>query len=276
MLVKLINKASIAITNLVKYIKSGGVTNVSLQQVSINKTLVGKKCVVTGGSSGIGLFIAKALLNAGASVVITGRDKLKLEKVQAEINNDKFYICQWDVADISVIHDKLDDIILQIGSIDIFINNAGYMDNTSCFDDESVFDNNIRINLKAVLYISNGIANYYVKQKIKGKIINISSFSASKVSLSPYNITKRGVNSITEGLALKYIDKGIIVNGVAPGYVPTGINKRNIENNAYLNTPNKRYIFPEEIAEIALFLASDRANGIVGQTIYCDGGLSIR
>ena len=106
-----------------------------------------------------------------------------------------------------------------------------------------------------------------------GKIINISSICAFQANVDPYFMSKRAVNAITEGFAKKYAPYNIIVNGIAPGYCDSSINKINAEVNAYREEPaNNRITTPYEIAELALFLCGGASNGIIGQTIVCDGG----
>lgn len=271
-----IHKIAIVLRNFLKYIKRGGVTNVSLQKVDINNILAGKSIVITGGSDGLGLVMAQTFLDAGAEVLITGRHLDKLESVCRSLNSNRLHCAEWDVTDFSVIQMKLDSILSKMERMDVFINNAAFMSNGDWYNDMRIFDKTIDTNLKSVLYISQAVAEYYVKQQICGKIINISSLNAVQGSTSPYYISKWGVNCITEGLAKKYIGQHVVVNGIAPGFLPTGINKTNANANAYLNTPNQRFVMPSEIAEIALFLASDRANSIVGQTILCDGGKTLR
>lgn len=130
-------------------------------------------------------------------------------------------------------------------------------------------------NIKGVYYMCKYCAEMMKNENgiNGGKIINISSINSYQASTHPYYISKRAVNSITEGFAKQYAPYNIIVNAIAPGYCDSNINKQDANKNAYYpSTANGRITLPSEIAEIAVFLCSGAANGIIGQTIVCDGG----
>jgi oxidoreductase, short chain dehydrogenase/reductase family protein len=262
--------------NLYKYARRGGVVYVSVNQSSSNEEFQNKVCVVTGGSRGLGFTLTKTFLNSGAKVVMIGSNQEALVCVKKKMKNDKLYYYHWDLTDLTDIPCRLKEICKLVGKIDVWVNNAAYVTNKNCLEGASVFDKTIEVNLKSLLYVSISVAEYYKMNSIYGKIINISSLNSVQGSLSPYSISKCGVNFITQGLAKQYIDNHIIVNGIAPGYIPTGINQMDIYSNAYNELQRShRYVLPEEIAELVLFLASDRANSIVGQTIFCDGGTTL-
>lgn len=239
--------------------------------------LRGKKIIVTGGGSGIGLAIAKKALSEGAEVVITGRDLAKLQEVKRTINNPQLYILQWDVADMSQLEQKFCEAInLLDGSLDAIVNNAafiGHRDNSEAF-----WDNSMNTNAKAVFFISKKATEYFISNndgKVS-KVINISSLSAFSNIVNPYGISKLCVNGITKGFAKEYASKNILFNAIAPGYTSASINKQDIEENAYSpKNPLHRIIVPEDIAELAGFLLSDAANAIVGQVIVVDGGTTL-
>ncbi len=255
----------------------GKITKLTVGQVSYPDILAGKRVIVTGGSDGIGLAIARKMLESGASVLITGRDLEKLGRRKEELGSEKLFIYQWDVSNIPAIPEKLKGAIALLGGCDIFVNNAGYL--AKYEPDEAFFDRTLDTNLKAVHYICLDLIDYWLKKERESprKIINIDSMNAYQGGTHPYYYSKRALLSLTEGLALKYAGDNILVNGVAPGITASSINYQNIEENAY-NDRNliHRVITPEEIAEIVHFLATDAANGIVGQTIVCDGGRTLR
>lgn len=129
--------------------------------------------------------------------------------------------------------------------------------------------------MKAVFFMCKKAVSYFmqINGSKGGKILNISSLSAQQSSTDPYYISKTGVDAITRGFAKKYASNNIIVNAIAPGYCASSVNYMDISKNAYCSeNANKRIIIPEEIAELAIFMLSDAANGIIGQTILCDGG----
>ena len=133
------------------------------------------------------------------------------------------------------------------------------------------------MNSKGLFFLCQSAAGGWIKKRKKGKIINIASNRGVLGAMSgPYGMSKWGVIGLTRGLGRILYPHGIIVNGIAPGMVASGINGVDVNDNAFRNYPlANRVGLPEEIAEVACFLASDAANHIVGQTIVCDGGNSL-
>lgn len=254
----------------------GKITKVSVSPVSYPDSLAGKRVIVTGGSDGIGLAIARKMLASGARVLITGRDPEKLNRRKEELGSEQLFVFPWDVSDIPAIPEKLQGALALLGGCDIFVNNAAYVARYQA--DEAYFDRMVTTDLKAVHYICLDLIDYWLKRpgETARKIINISSLNAYQGGAHPYYYAKRAMLSLTEGLARKYAADNIIVNGVAPGITASSINYRDVNENAYHKNPIGRLILPEEIAEIVHFLATDAANGIVGQTIVCDGGATLR
>ena len=169
-----------------------------------------------------------------------------------------------------------EDVAIKRGpvGVNIFVNNAAYLSENYSFT-EDFFDRTIATNVKAVYFLCHKVAELMKNQNghFGGKILNISSVSSYGSDTHPYYLSKRAVNAITEGFAKKYAPYNIIVNAIAPGYCDSSFNKVNAAQNAYREEPIiKRIILPEEIADLATFLVSDASNGIVGQTIPCDGG----
>ena len=260
-----------------KYVKyDGKITQLSFAEVHYGGILRGKKIVVTGGGSGIGLAMAKKFLSEEAEVVITGRNVDKLKEVEASINNPKLHILQWDVVKTEEINEKIAKVIELIGGIDAFVNNAAFLEHKRT--DEEFYDNTLETNLKAVYFICQKVVAAFIENNGErgGKIINISSINGSMSSTHPYYISKWGLNGLTKGFAKEYASKNIIVNAIAPGYCASSINYQDIEENAY-SAKNliHRIITPTDIAELATFLLSDAANAIVGQIITIDGGTTL-
>lgn len=270
---KMISKLK-AIAKYVKY--NGNITQLTLCQIYKGGCLQGKKIIVTGGGSGIGLAMAQKFLSEGADVVITGRNLEKLREAESAINNPNLHILQWDVVRTDAINAKLQEAIEMLGGIDAFVNNAAFLDRKRT--DEDFYDKTLDTNLRAVYFICQKVIAKIIEFNGDkgGKIINISSINGCMSSTHPYYISKWGLNGLTKGFAKEYASKNIIINAIAPGYCASSINYQNIEENAYSSkNPIQRIIIPEDIAELAGFLLSDASNAIVGQIITVDGGTTL-
>jgi NAD(P)-dependent dehydrogenase (short-subunit alcohol dehydrogenase family) len=268
--------------NAIKYIKQGGVVYTTVQQVNHGNILQGRKALITGGSSGFGYAIAKKFLSEGAVVVITGRDKNKLEKALKDLNSENVYGLLWDISDVSIIKDKLVEAVKILNGLDVVINNAGiYTPKNWKQIEDNDWDSILGTNLKGLFFMCQAEAKYLINEKSASikKIINITSIAGIKSGFEPYSASKWGANGITRGLAKELIKDNIIVNGIAPGNAVTKINPlfpKNVENNAFCHQHlTERFVLVEEIAELSTFLASDAANSIVGQIIAVDGGWTL-
>lgn len=250
------------------------IVQVNVSTINYVDLLKDKNVLITGGSSGIGLAIAKKCLSLGAKVVVTGRNIGKLNDVSAQINNKNFFTIEWDISQVNKASEKISEVLQRIEKIDILVNNSGIYTHDTFFSiDEKIFDDVMNTNIKGLFFTTKVIVEYFIQNCIKGKVINIGSIRSIQGTTEPYGISKWGVRGLTNGLAKDLIKYGIIVNAVAPGITATGINNIDIGKDASNNSAlNNRVATAEEIAEIAVFLASDAANHIIGQTIVCDGG----
>lgn len=231
--------------------------------------LAGKTVLITGGTGGIGTAIAKRCLENGAKVIVGARNAEKLEKISNEINVST---CVIDIQNIKDMKASLAGLTKDY-KIDILINNAGvHMGTTIGSTKEDDFDKTLDINLKGTYFISQEFSNYLITNGIKGNILNISSVSGYRPAISPYMISKWGVNGLTQGLAKKLIKHDIVVNGIAPGPVATEMLKLDGSDLNYENSPSCRYVDPVEVANLAVFMISDMGRMIVGDTIYLTGG----
>lgn len=276
-------KLPLTIKSLFSLLRNGGFSKFHIAYTNPNERLKGKKVLITGGGRGIGLAIAKKFLSEGATVLITGRNESNLVDTKNLLKNYPLNYIAWDLSDTSKI--KLNLAIatdLLGGDIDILVNNAGVIGSTKFGEiSESDWNEVYTTNSKAVFFLTQELCNFWNKSKNHKtrKIINISSQGGYVGAIYPYRMTKWDIAGLTQGLGVALAAEKIIVNGIAPGIVATRMqpNYDRLDGNNYCHqNPLKRYALPEEIAELALFLASDASNFIVGQTIVCDGGYSIK
>ncbi|CAM2979079.1 SDR family NAD(P)-dependent oxidoreductase [Shewanella loihica] len=279
----IIKKTLIAINSIKRIYKQGGYTKLEVKQVSGDDLLKGKKILVTGGGSGIGLAIAKRALNRGASVLICGRDKIKLDNVIKEVDDSNLKMLSLDVSDISSHKDSLEQAVQLLGGeIDILVNNAGIIDGADFLQvSEETWDRIYAVNCKGMYFLSQSICSRWINKGCTNgrRILNISSQGGYVAATYPYRLSKWDVVGMTQGLALKLAPLGILVNGLAPGIVATDMQKDLVKDdtNAFLPlNPLQRHASPDEIAELAVFLVSDSCSFIVGQTIVCDGGFILK
>ncbi|NLE04681.1 MAG: SDR family oxidoreductase [Crenarchaeota archaeon] len=271
------------IKSLRKIFRYGGYSTYNIASINFGEVLKGKRILITGGSAGIGLSIAKKCLQEGATVVITGRTESKLQQAMREMNNARLKTLVWDVSDILKIDENIvkTEILLE-GEIDILENNAGVLSGIQFPNvSEEIWDKIYATNSKGLFFLTQSFCDQWmrIKNSQLKKVINISSQGGFVGATYPYRMTKWDIAGLTQGLGLKLAPYGIIVNGIAPGIIATNMQAgclKQKENVFYPHNPLERFGLPEEIAELAVFLMSDASNFIVGQTIVCDGGFSLK
>jgi 2-deoxy-D-gluconate 3-dehydrogenase len=245
-------------------------------------SLRGKSGIVTGAGSGIGKGMATGLVQAGAEIVIAGRNRERLEETAVELRQfgGPVIPLQADVSKMDDIRILVDRAVREFGKIDFLFNNAGIIRRNSAEDlTEKDWDDVININLKAPFFLAQEVARVMISQKRKGKIINTSSLisvSGGKRTAS-YAASKGGVQQITRAMANDWAKYGILVNAIGPGWVNTELTKALREDKKRFaelsgRIPLGRWAEPEEMAGAAVFLASDASDYITGQTIFVDGG----
>lgn len=247
--------------------------------VDSDKLLANKNVLITGGSGGIGYAVTKKFLQSGAYVVITGTSEDKLIRKTEGLKSKNLSYAVLNLNDIQSFDSKLEIILNEFPDhrIDILVNCAGVNPKKSFFNiDESDYDSTMNINVKGTFFFSQTVSKYMIAHKIKGHILNVSSSSALRPAWTPYEMSKWTIRGFTKGLADTLIPYGIIVNAIAPG--PTATPMLNMKENDDIDLPGNpigRYAEPEEIANLALVLASDLGNLIVGDTVYATGGSGV-
>lgn len=243
--------------------------------------LKGKVALVTGGSRGIGRAIALQLAEAGADVAVNyaGSEAAAAEVAQAiEAMGRRAVSLKADVSSSEQADELVQQTISQLGRIDILVNNAGITrDNLLMRMKEEDFDAVIATNLKGVFNCVKSVTRPMMKQR-SGSIINISSVvgATGNAGQVNYAAAKAGVIGLTKSAAKELASRGITVNAVAPGFIVTDMtDKLNQETKDALlgQIPLSRLGHPEEIAKVVLFLASDAASYMTGQTLHVDGGM---
>jgi meso-butanediol dehydrogenase/(S,S)-butanediol dehydrogenase/diacetyl reductase len=240
-----------------------------------------KVAIVTGAASGIGLGTAQLFVKEGAKVVFSDVNKSGKDAAAAAGNNALFIEC--DVSDVESVRNLVTKTLETFGTIDILINNAGivYQKPISETSDED-WNAVININLKGPFLLSREILPTFEKQG-KGKIVNMASIAGiiGYENLSAYCASKGGIIAMTRSLALEYAPKNINVNCICPGAIKTGMTKV-IEDNelmlkqVLMSIPVSRMGDPIDIANAALYLASDESDYVTGASIVVDGGWSVR
>ena len=245
--------------------------------------LTGKIALVTGAGRGIGAEIARTFAREGATVIINyNGSKERAEKVAAEIiaAGGKAETYQCNVADDAACKEMIDTCIKSYGRIDILVNNAGITrDDLLMRMSEEDFDAVMDTNLKGTFHTIRHMSRYFLKQK-SGKIINMSSVSGilGNAGQANYSASKAGVIGLTKSVARELASRRINVNAIAPGFIATDMTDAMTEEakeKIAESIPFKRIGQPEEIAEMALFLASDKSDYITGQVFAVDGGMTI-
>ncbi len=265
-----------------KAYKAGGYSTFSISKLDYGQSLAGKRILITGGGSGIGLAIAKKCLEQGACVLITGRNQEKIAKAKASLQNQNLFGLDWDVANTGQLKQKLSQAkALLGGEIDVLVNNAGVIETTQFPEvTEDAWDKIYSINSRGLFFLTQGICKDWLSTRsVKKKILNISSQGGFVGATYPYRMSKWDIVGLTQGLAMKLASHGILVNGIAPGIVASDMQPdfKDHGDNIYCNlNPINRLILPEEISEVAAFLISDGSNCITGQTIICDCGFVLK
>ena len=244
-------------------------------------SLEGKVAIVTGGGTGIGRSIAVQFAEAGTDVVVAGRRLSVLEKVAEEIRamGRRSLAIQTDISKKSDVDKMVQKTMDEFGGIDILVNNAGVFVMRSLLEtEEDAWEKILSINLKGCQLCSQAVGRIMVERK-RGNIINIASVDGLTAFLpeSAYCVSKAGVIMFTRVLAKELANCNIRVNAIAPGSVRTPMSESVWSDSKTLEEeeakiPVGRMAEPEEIANAALFLASDLSRYIIGATIVVDGG----
>ena len=239
--------------------------------------------LITGSSAGIGLALARALGQAGATVVINGRGAAKVAAVAAQLQSEGITVHArvFDVTNADSVVAAVDDIEANLGPIDILINNAGMQRRAPLQDFlQADWHELMRTNLDSVFIVGQAVARKMIPRQ-RGKIINICSVQSElgRPGIAPYTASKGAVKMLTKGMAIDWGPHGINVNGLGPGYFATELNAALVADEKFSTwligrTPSRRWGNVEDLGGAAVFLASDASNFVNGHILYVDGGVT--
>ena len=242
-----------------------------------------RKALVTGASRGIGYAIAKKLLQNDCAVVITGRNISNLECVAHELGKNVFPMV-WNAMEFDKAEKKINESAKILDGLDIVVNNAGIFAQRNEWDKNSLLKTTakewqdvINVNASAVFFTMQAAVNYMLKNDIKGNILNITSVAGEEPVYGAYGGSKILATGLTRGWGKMFASDGITINGIAPGPVATEMNNwHEGDSMKHDRIPYGRFSTIDEIAELAMYLLSEKAKMICGETIIFDGGYSIR
>ena len=245
--------------------------------------LSGRSALITGAAGGIGLGCARAFAAEGCDLVLLDLDEARViaaAEQLSEASGRQVHALACDLADADAARQAVIRAAALLGKVDVLVNNAGMLVPGDILDAElEDFDRVMAVNLRAPFVVGQTVARHMVDAKIKGSIINMSSINAVLAipNQIAYVTSKGGINQLTKAMALGLAPYGIRVNAIGPGTIVTDILKGVMENDearhrVLQRTPLKRFGEPEEIGRVAVFLASEDASYMTGQTIYPDGG----
>ncbi len=247
--------------------------------------LSGSRVLITGSSQGIGLALAKGMIDHGASVVLNGRDTVKLAEAAAALKTEtgvSVETADFDVTDEEAVNRGVASIEQDAGPIDILINNAGMQFRTALEDfPADRWDQLLKTNISSVFYVGKAVARHMIKRG-RGKIINVASVQSelARPGIAPYTATKGAVKNLTRGMCTDWAKHGLQVNAIAPGYFKTPLNQALVDSEEFSSwlekrTPAARWGNVDELVGAAVFLSGKASSFVNGHTLYVDGGITV-
>ncbi len=245
--------------------------------------LTGLRALVTGSSQGIGFALARGLAEHGASIVLNGRDRVRLETAAGQLKETgaTVSVSDFDVTDAEAVKRGIDAIEAEVGGIDILVSNAG-MQFRSPLEDFPIdrWEQLMKTNVSSVFYVGQAVARHMIGRG-RGKIINIASVQSelARPGIAPYTATKGAVKNLTRGMATDWAKHGLQINALAPGYFKTPLNQALVDSQEFSSwlekrTPAGRWGDVEELVGAAVFLSSKASSFVNGHTLYVDGGIT--
>jgi gluconate 5-dehydrogenase len=245
--------------------------------------LTGRRALVTGSSAGIGYALARGLAGAGASVVLNGRDTVRLEEALARLRGEgaSADAIAFDVTSPTDVAASIERIENEIGPIDILVNNAGMQRRAPLQDfSHAQWEQLMKTNVDSVFLVGQAVARFMIERG-RGKIVNVCSVQSElgRPNIAAYTASKGAVKMLTKGMAIDWGQHGIQVNGLGPGYFRTELTEALVKDAAFndwliARTPSKRWGDVEDLVGAVVFLSSEASNFVNGHILYVDGGVT--
>jgi gluconate 5-dehydrogenase len=246
--------------------------------------LTGRTALITGSSKGIGFGLARGLAEAGARIILNGRDGARLAVAAAELTTSglsDIHTAEFDVTRPNIVAAGIEKAEAEIGPIDILINNAGMQFRAPLEDfPPEKWSELMRTNVDSAFFVGQAVAKRMIARG-KGKIINIASVQSelARPGIAPYTASKGAIKQLTKGMATDWGPHGLQCNAIAPGYFKTELNQALVDNTTFSSwleqrTPARRWGNVEELVGAAIFLGSDASSFVNGHILYVDGGIT--
>ena len=248
--------------------------------------LTGRIALVTGSSRGIGRAVAHGLAEAGATVVLHGRDPERLAATTAEFGTefgaDRIRSVSFDVTDADAVAAGIADVESRVGPIRVLVNNAGVQHREPLLDlDVADWDRVLRTNLTSAFLVGREAARGMIDRGV-GKIINIASVQTdlARPTIAPYTASKGGLRNLTRAMTAEWAEHNIQANAIAPGYIHTEMTQKLVDDDDFNSwilgrTPAHRWGTAADIVGPAVWLASDGSDFVNGQVVFIDGGMTV-
>ncbi|MEP5758011.1 MAG: SDR family oxidoreductase [Litoreibacter sp.] len=244
--------------------------------------LTGKRALITGSSQGIGFALARGLAEAGAEIVLNGRNLEKLDTAAETLRSEghEIHTLPFDATDHSAVRAAVDNFETS-NSIDILINNAGMQHRTELENfPADAFEQLLQTNVASVFHVGQAVARHMIDRGT-GKMVNIASVQTmlARPGIAPYTATKGAVGNLTKGMATDWAKHGLQCNAIAPGYFDTPLNAALVADTEFSSwlekrTPAGRWGNVDELVGAAIFLSSAASSFVNGHTLYVDGGIT--
>ena len=245
--------------------------NAGITTIEHGHVLAGQKILITGGSRGIGYHVAKRFIAEGADVIIVARDAEALQNAAKELNCKSLV---FDLTNIDQLPNLINQVVEVMGGLTGLVNNAGVcnIDNGFLNVKEQSYDEQFLLNVKSPFFLTQAFIKFVTDHNVPSSgVLFVTSERGLYPDDAPYGMTKAAIGNIVAGIARRFAINGVHINAIAPGVTADTKNQPEKYEDAYLKgSVGKRFIMPDELAEVAVFLMSDASKCISGEIIPCN------